>query len=104
MRKIRTQNGIRWALAAVCLAALTSGAIAASFTRSCAARDMQLLKLIEERENADAISAEKSTDALLTIMHARMVCFEGRVLDALAIYDGISQSVAPNPLLSDRRQ
>src|SRR5712671_4365195 len=76
MHMIRTQCGVRWAFAAVCLAALTNSATAGSFTRACAARDMQLLKLIEEHENTNAISTEKSTDALLTIMHARMVCFE----------------------------
>jgi hypothetical protein len=112
MRKTRTRYGVRWALAAVCLAAtavclaaLTNGTSAAgSFTRACAARDMQILKMIDESEDADAISAQKSTDAILAMMHARMVCFEGRVLDALAIYDSVSQSMAPNSLLSDRRQ
>ena len=35
------------------------------------------------------------SDALLTVMNARMVCHEGHVVDALAIYDGIARSLAP---------
>jgi len=54
---------------------------------------MQVLILIEERERASAISAQESTDAILTMMHARMVCYEGRVLDALALYENITQNL-----------
>jgi len=39
----------RWPLAAVILAALTATATAGSFMRECAARDMQILMLIEDR-------------------------------------------------------
>ena len=65
---------------------------------------MQVLMLIEDRESASVISAQKSTEAILEVMDARMVCFQGRVLDALAIYDSIVQSVTPNPVLSNRKQ
>jgi hypothetical protein len=82
-----------WALAAVYLGMLTTTATAGSFTRGCAARDIQVLMLIEERESADAISAQKSNDAILTLLHARMLCYEGRVLDALSLYDDITQSL-----------
>jgi hypothetical protein len=82
-----------WALAAVCLGTLTTIATAGSFTRGCAARDMHVLMLIEERESVSAISAQKSTDAIVEMLHARMVCHEGRVLDALALYDDITQSL-----------
>jgi len=34
-----------------------------------------------------------------TMMHARTVCHEGHVVDALAIYDTIAQSITPNPFL-----
>lgn len=88
------------ALAAVCLAAMATAATAGSFTRGCAARDLQILKMIEDRENTNAVSAESLSDAMLTMMHARIVCHEGYVRDALAIYDGIAQSIAINPVLS----
>ena len=74
-----------------------------SFTRGCAARDIQVLDLIEERAGEGGISAQHSTDAIVTVMHARMVCFEGRVVDALAIYDRVSESVMSNPVRLGQR-
>jgi hypothetical protein len=102
MRNNRIHGCIRWALAAVCLGALTSTATAGAFTRGCAARDMQVLMLIEERETAADISSEKLSDAFNTMMHARIVCYQGHVPEALAIYDSISQSITSNPILSGR--
>jgi hypothetical protein len=54
--------------------------------------------LIEERESAEAISAETLNDAMFTLMHARMVCHEGHVVDALAIYNKVAQSLPLSPL------
>jgi hypothetical protein len=71
-----------------------------AFTRGCAARDMQVLKMIEDRETSRAVPAETLTAAMLTMMHARTVCHEGYVVDALAIYEGIIQSITPNAVLS----
>ena len=55
-----TRNAFRWTLTPIILAALTGTAAAGSFTRGCAARDMQVLMMIEERENTPTISAEKT--------------------------------------------
>ncbi len=104
MPKSRIPCRVLWTVAAGCLVSLTSNATAGPFTRGCAARDIQLSKMIEERESANAISPQKSSDAVLTMMHARMVCHEGRVLDALALYDSISESIASNSVVSERRQ
>jgi hypothetical protein len=82
-----------WILAAVYLGTLTTTATAGSFMRGCAARDIQVLMLIEERESVSAISAQKSADAIIAMLHARMVCHEGRVLDGLALYDDITQTL-----------
>jgi hypothetical protein len=95
---------IGWTVAAVGLGLAVNSAVAGSFTRGCAARDMQILMLIEERENTNAVSQEQLSDAIFTMLHARMICYEGHVLDALAIYDGIAVSIAPKSLLSDRRR
>jgi hypothetical protein len=86
------------AVAALCLGATINGTIAGSFTRGCAARDLQILKLIEERENTNAVSAERLSDAMLTMMNARMICYAGHVVDALAIYDSVVGSLTPNEL------
>jgi len=87
---------VRAATAALCLGAMIDGAAAGSFTRGCAARDLQILMLIEERESTNAISAERLSDALATMMNARMICYDGRVVDALAIYDGVARSLTPS--------
>ena len=89
---------VRAATAALCLGAMIDGAAAGSFTRGCAARDLQILMLIEERESTNAISAERLSDALATMMNARMICYDGRVVDALAIYDDVARSLTPSNL------
>jgi hypothetical protein len=83
---------------------MSNGTTAGSFTRGCAARDLQILILIEDRENTDAISTEASSDAMLAMLEARIVCHEGRVVDALALYDGIARSITADTFLSTRRQ
>ena len=93
-----------WALAAICLGTMITSTTAGSFTRGCAARDLQILMMIEESESENAISAEKLSDAMFTMMQARMVCYEGRVIDALAIYDEVAQSITPNPFLAGHRR
>jgi hypothetical protein len=69
---------------------------AGSLTRGCAARDLQILMLIEERENTNAVSAERLSDAMLTMMSARMMCDDGHEADALKMYDGIAGCLTPS--------
>jgi hypothetical protein len=102
MEKNPLQCLTRCALAAAVLGVMAGDAGAGSFTRGCAARDMQILMLIEERESADAVSTQKLTDAMLAMMHARLVCHQGHVVDALALYDTIAQSLMSDPVLSGR--
>ena len=102
MNNILSRRFVRFALAAICLSAGISDSSAGSFTRGCAARDMQILMLIEQRETAEAFPTQKSRDAMFTVMHARMVCHQGRVMDALAIYDTIAQTLASESVLSGR--
>jgi len=84
-----------WMLATVIVSVMTHAAAAGSFTRGCAARDLQLLIVIEEQELTGSIPAETISEALLEMMHARIVCHHGRVLDALAIYDAVRASIQP---------
>src|SRR5437899_5812197 len=69
------------AVATLCLGAMISRSTAGSFTRGCAARDLQILMLIEERENTNAVSAERLGDAVLAMMSARMMCHDGHEAD-----------------------
>src|SRR5262249_61729752 len=84
------------AVVALCLGAMINGAAAGSFTLSCAARDLQIPKLIEERENTGAISAERLSDTMVTMMNARTMCYGGQVVDALAMYDRVAGSLGFN--------
>ena len=104
MHKNLLRHSVRWGLASVCLCTMIDGTTAGSFTRGCAARDLQILMLIEERENADAVSAEKLSDAMLSMLEARIVCYQGRVMDAMALYDSITQSITPDTFLSARSE
>jgi hypothetical protein len=83
---------------------MSNGTSAGAFTRGCAARDLQILMLIEDRESSNMVSMETLSDALLAMLEARIVCHEGRVVDALALYDGIAQSVTPDTMLSARQK
>jgi len=80
-------------VSALCFGTMINSTTAGSFARECATRDLQILMLIEESESTNAILQKDLSDALLT--NARMVCHEGHVVDALAIYDGIARSLAP---------
>jgi hypothetical protein len=72
------------------------------FTRGCAWRDLQILIMIEEREGATAGYTTQVSDAMLAMMHARIICHEGHVADALALYDRIAQGLTSIPRLSDQ--
>jgi hypothetical protein len=98
MTKHLLNCSVRVATAALCLGATINGTTAGSFTRGCAARDLQILQLIEQREETNAISAKRLSDALVTMMNARMICYDGHVVDALAIYDGVARSLTPSNL------
>jgi hypothetical protein len=76
---------------AACVVNTTDGlAGGGTFTRGCAARDMQIMMMIE----AAGIPPRDKMDAVRTIMHARIMCLDGQVMDALAVYDTIAQSIA----------
>ena len=98
MTKHLLNCSVHVATAALCMGAMISGTTAGSFTRGCAARDLQILMLIEERESTNAISAERLSDAMATMMNARMICYDGHVVDALAIYDSVARSLTPTNL------
>src|SRR3954451_24006113 len=99
-----SQNAFPWTLTSVILAALTGTAAAGSFTRGCAARDMQVLMMMEEREKTRTVSADQLREAMHRLLHARIVCNEGYVFDALAIYDEISNGLISTSVMIGRMQ
>jgi len=103
MHKNLLRRSVRWGLVSVCLCTMINGTTAGSFTRGCAARDLQILMLIEDREDSDVVSMEQLSEAMLSMLEARLVCHEGHVMDAMALYDNIAQSITPDTFLSARR-
>jgi hypothetical protein len=98
-------NGyLRLGLVAGCLCAMIKNTTAGSFVRGCAARDLQILMLIEEREDSNSVSAERLSDAMLLMLEARIVCHEGHVMDAMALYENIAQDLTSDTFLSARRK
>jgi hypothetical protein len=104
MHKNRFKHSVRWGLVCACLCTMINGATAGSFTRGCAARDLQILMLIEERENTNAVSVEELSDAMLSMLEARMVCYGGRVMDAMALYDSVVQGITRDTFLAAQRK
>ncbi len=95
MIKHLLNSSVHVAVATLHLGIMINGTNAGSFTRGCAARDLQILMLIEERESTNAISAEKLSDAMFMMMDARMICHEGHEVDALKMYDNVARSLTP---------
>jgi hypothetical protein len=50
------------------------------------------------------LSGKKLDDAMLTMLQARMVCHDGRVMDAIALYDGIARSIEPGTPVAEQPQ
>ena len=92
MGRIRFQHRLHWLLAA-CL--LTIGTQAASMTRECALRDARVLMRIEARESMGA--TQELFDAMFALMKARQLCQEGKVREALEVYDGIDFGITTDP-------
>jgi hypothetical protein len=103
MKKLFTCS-TRIAVPLLYLGALNSATTAGSFTRGCAAYDLQILMLIEERESTNTVSAERLSDAMLAMINARMICYEVHLVDARAIYDRVAASLTPGDMamLPDR--
>jgi hypothetical protein len=104
MHETLIRRSVQCALTAAFLCMVSSPMTAGSFTRGCAARDLQILMLIEDRESSSLVSTGALSDALLALLEARIVCYEGRVVDAMELYDDIAKSIAPDTILSARRK
>jgi hypothetical protein len=95
---------VRWATVMAVLVGTGTNSVAGGgpFTRGCAARDMQIMMMLEQRESANGIATQELKETLNAIFSARMVCSEGRVLDALEIYENVAQRITSDRMLSGR--
>lgn len=81
------------AFALIASLATTTGAMAqgqaGQFARECALKEIAVITLIEDHGAAEDLPAERLGDAGLTMLRARMTCYEGRVGEALALYESV---------------
>ena len=66
---------------------------ATASARLCAARDVEVVTLIEDHGEANDIAAEQLAKAGLAQMQARFACSNGR--DGIALYNDIIRSLGP---------
>jgi hypothetical protein len=73
------------------------GALAQALTgpRLCAARDVEVITLIEDHGAANDVVPERLYKAGLAQMEARAACSDGRVTEGIALYDEIIRSLGP---------
>src|SRR4051812_20583290 len=62
---------------------------AGQFARECALKETTVITLIEDHAAAEDLPADRLGAAGLTMLRARLTCYEGRVGDALALYESI---------------
>ena len=71
-------------------------------SRLCAARDVEVVMLIEDHGEANDLAPERLAKAFLTQMDARIACSNDRMEDGIALYDDIIRALGP--MLSRRMQ
>ena len=64
-------------------------------------KEVAVITLIEDHGAAEDLPGDRLANATLTMLRARSVCYEGRVGEALALYDSILDL---GPVASVRRQ
>jgi hypothetical protein len=93
------------ALALAASFAMTIGATAqgqaGQFARECALKETTVITLIEDHGAAEDLPGGRLGDAAMTMLRARTACYEGRVGEALALYESIFDL---GPVASLRRQ
>jgi hypothetical protein len=93
------------ALALVASLAMATSAMAQAQTgqlaRECALKETAVITLIEDHGAAEDVPADRLGAAGLTMLRARLNCYEGRVAEALALYESILDL---GPVASLRRQ
>ena len=85
------------------IATTTSAQAQVQFAKECSLRDVKVITLIEAHGETGDVKAERLADAYMTMLDARAACYEGRVGEALAIYDSIL-ALGPAPIVNVRRQ
>lgn len=81
------------ALALIASLATTTSAMVQGQTgplaSECALKELAVITLIDDHGAAGDLPADRLADAGLTMLRARLTCYEGRVSEALALYGSV---------------
>jgi hypothetical protein len=92
-RRARIASLFLCVASAIAVSGAGSGAIAGeqagSFATVCALKETKVVTLIEDHGSAEDLPSDSLSDAALAMLRARSACYEGRVGEALALYDSI---------------
>jgi hypothetical protein len=66
----------------------TAQGTATRFAPACAAMEIKVITVIEDHGAVGDMSADRLSAAAMTMLLSRSTCYEGRVGEALALYEG----------------
>jgi hypothetical protein len=100
MKKVVVVGTLAFSACALFLASVSATA-QGQFARECSQKDIAVITLIEAHGEAGDVPAERLRNATLTMLDARSACSQGRVGEAIALYQGILDL---GPVASIRRE
>ena len=90
LRRLCAATGI---IAATCAASSLAGATGSeediTLAPICAEREVQVITLLEDHALAQDVASDRLGEAGLARLEAQMTCYQGRVAEAVSIYDRI---------------
>jgi hypothetical protein len=90
LRRLCAATGI---IAATCAPSSFAGATGSeediTLAPICAEREVQVITLLEDHALAQDVASDKLGEAGLARLEAQMTCYQGRVAEAVSIYDRI---------------
>jgi hypothetical protein len=87
LRRLCATTGI---ILATCSAASATGSEQdTTLAPICAEREVQVITLLEDHALAQDVASDKLGEAGLARLEAQMTCYQGRVAEAVSIYDRI---------------
>jgi hypothetical protein len=104
--RVRARRGLPalalGAFLAMALSAMAQGQ-AVRFARECALKEIAAITAIEDHGTAEDLPADRLGEAGLTMLRARSTCYEGRVREALALYESVLDLGPVASLLGQRQ-
>jgi hypothetical protein len=90
LRRLCATTGIIVATCATCsVAGATGSEEDTTLAPICAEREVQVITLLEDHALAQDVASDKLGEAGLARLEAQITCYQGRVAEAVSIYDRI---------------